>query len=638
MTSILFPTSDRPLGARTKQDYVPFMSDVARSSSDAADALILFKNLVEGNAGGPDSVGFMAFDAHGGDAGCQLRAGMMQETFIIHRYLFTDMPEIWTTVRIWIDESTAKLRDVHKNAKDACRQLMKHEVHPNKLGLPTPEGALRILGWDVASEVPSLTDLIHQSLKDRGIEGLELSPTLGYHLQKSKAVVSGGFSPASISSTGSGNASSVSTASTELDLESSATTPLFGPTEITDAPRTKIVEPIIEPISQSTARIRALLEQESSLTTSWDPLSIHTLARFVIFCYVLSKYKAFSILNGTVGARVAPGDAAEVSYSFIRPYTDKKKVPGKPQRTLRELSQLQSWLSDLSCAWQRSLAHRSIQPVDMQRLMMNTLQQSDKGLKAMACYPGYILARESWAATNSTLLLVDRHFCADGGFHYNVHTATMGTPTPACPCHLHPLGQAVAWTVKRTSLADLVADADSTSPHLVIMGNSVSGGHAEYMRRFAAGARPHVCAAGSPCAENDAHVEDFLAADHDRLALAFFASHKAYAFPVSEKGRAGGGGAVDPETVFVERRMDGWAEAVGVEAGAAAAARARRLKESWRISRDEADAMGTGPGGMQTFAWQHALLESKARVARRIQRWMEIGELMPLHAPVEGKE
>ncbi|GME64801.1 uncharacterized protein BDR25DRAFT_386983 [Neofusicoccum parvum] len=370
-----------------------------------------------------------------------------------------------------------------------------------------------------------------------------------------------------------------------------------------------------------------------------DRIRIHTLARFVIFCYVLSKYKAFSILNGTVGARVAPGDAAEVSYSFIRPYTDKKKVPGKPQRTLRELSQLQSWLSDLSCAWQRSLAHRSIQPVDMQRLMMNTLQQSDKGLKAMACYPGYVLARESWAAMNSTLLLVDRHFCADGGFHYNVHTATMGAPTPACPCHLHPLGQAVAWTVQRTSLADLVAAADSASPHLVVVGNSISGGHAEYMRRFAAKARPHVCAPGSPCVENDAHVEDFLAADHDRLALAFFASHRAYAFPVAEKGRAdGGGGAVDAETAFVERRMDGWAEAVGVEAGAAAAASARGLKESWRVSRDEADAVGTGAGGMQTFAWQHALLESKARVARRIQRWMEIGELMPLHAPVEGKE
>lgn len=46
---------------------------------------------------------------------------------------------------------------------------------------------------------------------------------------------------------------------------------------------------------------------------------------------------------------------------------------------------------------------------------MSTVQQSDKGLKAAACYPGFLLTRESWAAMNQTLLLVDRHFCADGG-------------------------------------------------------------------------------------------------------------------------------------------------------------------------------------------------------------------------------
>jgi hypothetical protein len=49
------------------------------------------------------------------------------------------------------------------------------------------------------------------------------------------------------------------------------------------------------------------------------------------------------------------------------------------------------------------------------RLLTSTLQQSDKGLVAMACYPGYLLARESWAKMNSTLLLIDRHFCDDGG-------------------------------------------------------------------------------------------------------------------------------------------------------------------------------------------------------------------------------
>jgi hypothetical protein len=46
---------------------------------------------------------------------------------------------------------------------------------------------------------------------------------------------------------------------------------------------------------------------------------------------------------------------------------------------------------------------------------MKTLQQSDKGSFAMACYPGYLLARESWAFMKCTLLIIDRYFCNEGG-------------------------------------------------------------------------------------------------------------------------------------------------------------------------------------------------------------------------------
>ncbi|KAF2462610.1 uncharacterized protein BDR25DRAFT_386983 [Lindgomyces ingoldianus] len=585
MTSLLFPTSDHPAGARRKPDYAPFMSDVARAASDAADALNLFRRLVEGTVSGADSAGFMAFDAHGGDTGCQLRAGMMLEIFILHRYFFTDMPDTWKSVRLWIDESTTKLQLVHENAKLACMNLIRDKVHPNRIGLSTtedtPENMLRVLGWEIGSEAPSLASTIRQSLDVKENEALKRSSVLFHH-----------FSAA------------------------------------------------------NTTRTDGL-----PLVTAWDPLSIHTVARFVVFCYVLSKYKIFSIVNGTVGARLAPENAAEASYSFIRPYTDKKKRPGKPQRTLRELAELQSWLSDLSCAWQRSLAQRSIQTIDMERrvnasisqqwecllthprLIMSSVQQSDKGLVSMACYPGYLLARETWASMNFTLLLIDRHFCNDSGFHYNVFTATMGSPTLTCPCHLHPLGLKVTWALNQISLEELINDADSIRPHLVIMGNSINGGHAEYMQRFADKARPHNCPTGVPCTENEAHVKKLLEADHDRLALSFFASHKAYAFPVSDKdGRESD--SDHPEIAFVERRMDTWADTIELYVGGKVAAPAKSLKESWRLSRGEANEMGTGAGSMHIFAWQHAFLETKGRVARRIQKWMEIGELMPLHAPI----
>lgn len=207
----------------------------------------------------------------------------------------------------------------------------------------------------------------------------------------------------------------------------------------------------------------------------------------------------------------------------------------------------------------------------------------------------------------------------------------------ACPCQKHPLGVQVVWSLERINLTDLIQDSDSTSPHLIIMGNSINGGHTEYIKRFGNKSRPHTA---DFCVENEAHVEEFLSADHDRLALSFFASHDSYAFPVSDTERtvsetAGiGNGSQDTETAFVGNRMDLWAQTAASRGDFAAAECARTLKESWMTSRTEADEMGTGHGGMHTFTWQHALLETKARVAKRIERWMEIGELMPLHAPI----
>lgn len=67
MTSFLFPVIDLVGGARSKNDVAPFLSDIARATADSADALVLFKNLIEGHCGDPESPGFMAFDAHGGE-------------------------------------------------------------------------------------------------------------------------------------------------------------------------------------------------------------------------------------------------------------------------------------------------------------------------------------------------------------------------------------------------------------------------------------------------------------------------------------------------------------------------------------------------------------------------------------------
>jgi hypothetical protein len=120
MASLLFLTTDLPAGARGNSDYAAFTSAIARASNNAASTLSLLANLVEGTVSGSDSAGFMVLDAHAGDTGCQLRAGMMQEVSILHRQLFDNMPGNWATVRSQIQETTAKLRLVHEIATHAC--------------------------------------------------------------------------------------------------------------------------------------------------------------------------------------------------------------------------------------------------------------------------------------------------------------------------------------------------------------------------------------------------------------------------------------------------------------------------------------------------------------------------------------
>lgn len=196
---------------------------------------------------------------------------------------------------------------------------------------------------------------------------------------------------------------------------------------------------------------------------------------------------------------------------------------------------------------------------------------------------------------------------------------------------MHPLGLGVGWDIERKSLDDLLCHPDQAEPHIVIMGNSIDGGHSDYMTRFGQNAKSKQCRRGDLCPRNEAHVSEFLSTDHDRLALAFFASHKAYAFSVSDQN---GDNLDDSEIDVVRKRMYDWARRTGRLGHDEIMTTAQSLMTSWRISQEEADIMGTGAESMRTFAWQHAFLETKARIATRIQHWMEAGELMPLHAPI----
>lgn len=150
------------------------------------------------------------------------------------------------------------------------------------------------------------------------------------------------------------------------------------------------------------------------------------------------------------------------------------------------------------------------------------------------------------------------------------------------------------------------------------MGNSIHGSSADYITRLSSHYTPNPVGTSlhedSACEENAAHIQDFLSANHDRLARSFFAAHKSYSFPLANS---------QDETDFVGSIMD--EEWPG-------------LREQWLASRMELAKLGGGEESLHIFGWQHMFVETKERVAHKLKVWMENGDLMPLSADVTVKK
>jgi hypothetical protein len=127
----------------------------------------------------------------------------------------------------------------------------------------------------------------------------------------------------------------------------------------------------------------------------------------------------------------------------------------------------------------------------------------------------------------------------------------------------------------------------------------------------------HLRDKGTACQQNEAHIRDFLAASHDRLALSTFAVHPSYPFPLASG---------EEETKFVESALDVWdAENFGY-------VEVQNQKEMWRASREEADRLGSGRENMRVFRWQHVSVETKGSLGRLLERSLDKADLLPLKA------
>lgn len=173
-----------------------------------------------------------------------------------------------------------------------------------------------------------------------------------------------------------------------------------------------------------------------------------------------------------------------------------------------------------------------------------------------------------------------------------------------------PLKQDVSWTVKRIDEAWLRNHPEQDRVHFIVMGNSIDGSYEDYMNA-APTQQKHI---DERCDENESHAARFLAGDLDRLSLAFFARHRHYTFDLNSVGDDDG--ILHERTVVSEHMENIFPE----------------LADQWRISNEEADEIGVAGTSLYMFAWQHAFVETKGRIAALVS---EATHTMPISAPLE---
>lgn len=158
MADLLFPTLHQRLKSQPKALYAAVLTDVARAASDSIEALTSFRGLLFRSPNGTPP-GLMAFDAHVGDTGCHLRAGMFLEVYRLHSNASSSE---------WIDQTIHRLRKTQEKAQQICAALTQQSARPQSVGLsgkdlPLPK-LFRTVDWEELSAESSTS----YSLQDMG--------------------------------------------------------------------------------------------------------------------------------------------------------------------------------------------------------------------------------------------------------------------------------------------------------------------------------------------------------------------------------------------------------------------------------------------------------------------------------------
>ncbi|KAJ4370064.1 hypothetical protein N0V86_008799 [Didymella sp. IMI 355093] len=471
---------------------------IIRGGTDAVESLELLLELCSESPNAKDtttldSSGYLAFDAHVGDTACQLRACMLLEvTKLLRR------PELYTVV----DTIRSTLCDLKKVTEAAKRLLV---------GLLELDWNRIRAGGLVALKVPKA-----------GMTVSELLVTLGWSGVRRGRFLYNSRSASSSESLASHDSPSSKTSSVYDSDMSSSNSPTPGPGS-------------------------GISDNEEINGVHWDPLDKQQVVRFVVYSYVLSKYKQLTSVGGVYRATLKPDLAFETGQKLVQQEFGRQFVRPNKRAVGEEFTDLQRYISELSCAWLGSQARKcwSLHP-KYYSLLESTIRTSAKGVSSASSYLGYLVLRSLWAEESTPIIITTTRFCLLG-IHRNYFKVTTHVERENDPSlQGSSVLPNISWQLSRLTNRNLKYLSQDLEPHIMVSGNSINGNAADYYSRLPS-AHTH---RDDQCCDNEKHCNDMLAADHDRIIQAIFAEHRHYAFELS--GEEG----VMSEDVVVQRLMD----------------------------------------------------------------------------------
>jgi hypothetical protein len=566
MSHLLLPTEGpfvKTSNLRHKPTELPRqLFSIIRGGTDAVEALELLlelcsESLIANDTTTLDRSGYLAFDAHVGDTACQLRACMLLEVAKLLR-----KPESYTV----LDTIRSTLCDLKKVTEAAKRLLVGLlELDWNKIRA----GGLEAL------KIPKA-----------GMTVNELLVTLGWSGIRRDCFLYDSRSASSSESLASQDSPSSNTPSVyDSDMGSSSLSTPGPGSETSD-------------------------DNDEINGVHWNPLDKQQVVRFVVYLYVLSKYKQLTSVGGVYRATLKPELAFETGQKLVQQEFGRQFVRPNKRAAGEEFTGLQRYVSELSCAWLGPQARKcwSLHP-EHQSLLESTIRTSAKGVSSASSYVGYLVLRSLWGEESTPIIITTTRFCPSGklfrphvrsisdssaGIHRNYFELTTHVERENDPnLRGSPVLPNVSWRLSRLTDKNLEDLSQDLEPHIMISGNSINGNAADYYSRLPS-AHIH---RDDQCCDNEKHCNDMLAADHDRVVQAIFAEHRHYAFELS------GEESVLSEDVVVQRLMD---ESIP------------GMSAVWAKSRQEASELGTGPS-YRLYMWQHVALESPARFLARAE-------------------